>query len=215
MKPKLVIFDLDGTVLDTFQDLTDAMNRVLARHGYPQHTPAAIRSFVGSGIRNLVDRAVPPELPEAQREQVYRAFLADYFPNCANGTKPYPGIPELLDSLRARGIHTAIHSNKAHPAARLLCEKFFPGRIELCLGAREGVPKKPHPQGVEEILAHFALPPEACVYVGDSDVDGQTAKNAGIRALIVTWGFRDRAFLEAQLPGQQLVDSVEVLQSLL
>ncbi len=209
----MVIFDLDGTLLDTLEDLADAVNFALACGGYPGHTLEEIRGFVGNGIRNLVERAVPAGLSREQVEQVYGDFMDFYPRNCANKTAPYPGIPELLEELHRRGIPTAVNSNKADALSNFLCQRYFGDTVGYCLGAVEGMPRKPAPDGVRRILEHFGA--TEAIYVGDSEVDARTARNAGLKAILVTWGFRDKAFLQTQMEGLWLIDSVDELRNIL
>ncbi len=193
---KLVIFDMDGTTLDTLEDLADSMNYVLNSNGYPLHTLDEIRSYVGNGIRKLVERAVPKDSSVEEIEEVHKQFVEYYPKHCAIKTKPYAGIPELLATLQERGVHTAVNSNKDDGAVKLLAEQYFGNLLEYSLGTLPDVPKKPAPDGVLCIMEHFNVNREETVYVGDSEVDVQTAKNAGVDAILVDWGFRDRAVLE-------------------
>ncbi len=195
-KLKLVIFDLDGTLLDTLQDLTDAVNHALTEHHFPTHSLENVRSFVGNGIRKLVERAVPPGTKSEYADDVYRSFMAYYPAHCADATKPYPGITELLKALKEEGIHVAVNSNKSDAEARKLVAHYFGDLIQCCAGTLENVPKKPAPDGARHIMAHFRVSPGETLYVGDSEVDAQTALNAHAGSILVDWGFRDRAFLE-------------------
>jgi len=195
MSIKLMIFDLDGTILDTLEDLYLSTNYALRENSFPERTIDEIRQFVGNGIPRLIERAVPPETSEQQRMQVYHLFM-DYYPaHCADNTKPYPGIPELLKQLRERHIRTAVNTNKADNAAQILCKDYFPGLFDIVMGSREGLPKKPAPDAVSIIMHKLEIPQEQTLYIGDSDVDIATARNAGIPCINAEWGFRDREFL--------------------
>lgn len=196
MHKQLVIFDLDGTLLDTLDDLADAVNWALEQEQLPRRTREEVRAFVGNGIRNLIERAVPAGTEAAQTDRVFAGFKARYAGHCADKTRPYPGILELLARLRAEGIRTAVVSNKADFAVQTLCRDYFPGLVDCAVGERAGIPKKPAPDSVQEVLRALEIPREQAVYVGDSDVDVLTARNAGMDGILVLWGFRDRQTLE-------------------
>lgn len=194
-----VIFDLDGTLLDTLDDLMDAVNYALARMGWPARTREEIRQFVGNGVALLMERSVPDgTAPEATAKAL--AIFKDYYElHKQDKTAPYPGIPELLKSLREKGYRLAVVSNKFDTAVKGLMEDYFPGLLHAAAGENEagGVPKKPAPAMVLRVLEELGVAPERAVYVGDSDVDLQTAVNAGLPCISVTWGFRERDFLTA------------------
>ncbi len=196
-----VVFDLDGTLLNTAEDLRGAVNHTMSAFGCPPRTVEEVRLFAGNGIRKLVERS----LPEAKRtadtvERAYRTFCDYYALHTAEKTVPYPGVPALLSLLSGGGLRLAVVSNKAEFAVRSLCEKFFPGVFSAVVGAREGSPKKPDPSGVLAALEKLGVEPCGGLYVGDSDVDGETAKNAGMDCVLVSWGFRERGLLEAMHP---------------
>lgn len=214
MAYRLLLFDMDGTILNTLTDLTDSLNRALALCGLPPHSEKAVRSFVGDGIPKLVERGVPAGSDEEIVKAVLAAFHADYSRHCADRTQPYPGIPELLRRLRAAGYTLAVLSNKADYAVAELCRRYFPSLFDLAIGQREGVPKKPHPAGVERALRETGCPPNEAVLIGDSDVDVQTAKNARIDCFAVEWGFRDRPVLEAA-GADRIFSSVAALEQAL
>lgn len=197
MKYDLVIFDLDGTILDTLEDLCDSVNYALGRLGFPERTLAEVRTFVGNGIRKLVERSLPRNCDEKIVEEMLAVHKEYYGAHCADKTKPYEGIKELLGELKARGIKLAVLSNKPDYAVKILCGDYFPGMFDAAYGFREGIARKPSPEGVEGVLEELCVPREKAVYVGDSEVDVQTAKNAGLNMMIVEWGFRDREFLLA------------------
>ena len=196
MRKQLAIFDLDGTLLDTLDDLADAVNWALEQEGLPQRTREEVRAFVGNGIRSLIERAVPAGTAAAQTDRVFAAFKARYADHCADRTRPYPGIPELLAWLRAEGLRTAVVSNKADFAVQTLCRDYFPGLVDCAVGERAGIPKKPAPDSVLEVLRTLKIPKEQAIYIGDSEVDVVTARNAGMDGILVLWGFRDRQTLE-------------------
>ena len=194
---RLAIFDLDGTVLDTLDDLADSVNAVLPANGYPTHTKQTVCSFVGNGIKKLIERAVPNGIAVAEVARVLSAFEAYYALHCADKTAPYEGISEMLASLRAAGVKTAVLSNKADFATQALCHEYFPGVFDVVAGEREkeGIPKKPAPDALFAIMKQCGATAADTVYIGDSDVDILTAANAGVDAILVSWGFRDEAFL--------------------
>lgn len=197
MNTELVIFDLDGTLLDTIGDLAVACNAALAARGLPQHTYRAYCHFVGNGIMRLVERALPEPLRTPETVAAVRADFVKYYTEHIDAlTRPYEGIPELLAELVQRGVRLAVASNKFQAGTAKLVRIFFPHiPFAAVLGQREGVPLKPHPAVVEQILLKTGTPGERVLFVGDSGVDVQTAAAAGVRSAGVTWGFRDRAEL--------------------
>lgn len=203
----LVIFDLDGTLLDTIGDLAVACNAVLALRGLPQHTYDEYCRFVGNGIMRLVERALPEELRTPDTVAAVRADFVKYYTEHIDiHTKPYAGIPELVAGLARRGVRMAVASNKFQAGTEKLVCLFFPDvAFAAVLGQRVGVPLKPDPAVVEEILALTGVAKGRVLYVGDSGVDMQTAAAAGVRSVGVTWGFRERRELE-QTGAQHIVD---------
>ena len=195
MQYQLVIFDLDGTILNTLEDLYFSVNHALQKSGFALRTLEEVRQFVGNGIRKLIERAVPSGCSENQINQVHADFTAYYAVHCADHTRPYEGISELLSTLRKTGIKTAVVSNKADYAVQILCQDYFPGLFDAITGEREGIRRKPAPDSVLSILNALQISPQQAIYVGDSDVDIQTAKNAGLACISVCWGFRDKEFL--------------------
>ena len=191
-----VIFDLDGTILNTLPDLAAAVNHALKTHGLPLRTEAEVCAFVGNGILNLIRRAVPEGCDEELTLSVFDTFKEFYKNNSCNATCPYSGIPELLEKLKAKGVKLGVVSNKAHFATVDICERYFPAIFDVVLGEREseGVPKKPAPDGVFDAVAQLSA--KHAVYVGDSEVDIETAKNSALSCIAVTWGFRGREILE-------------------
>ncbi len=216
MRTDLVIFDLDGTLLDTIGDLAVACNAMLALRGLPEHSYADYRGFVGNGILRLVERALPEELRTPEYVAAARTdFVAYYIDRIDLHTVPYAGISELLDALMQRGIRLAVASNKFHAGTEKLVRRFFSGvSFDVVLGQRPDVPLKPDPTIVEEILDLTAVPRERVLYVGDSGIDMQTAAAARIRSVGVTWGFRSREELQ-QAGAGVLVDRSEELLRLL
>ena len=195
---KVFIFDLDGTLLDTLQDLADSVNYALRQYQMPEHSTDDIRRFVGNGVRLLMERAVPQGAENPRFEAVFDCFRQYYMQHSLDTTRPYDGILETIHELKARGCRMAVVSNKMMAATQELVRHFFP-EIEVAIGEHEaaGIRKKPAPDTVYEALRQLGVTKEEAVYVGDSDVDFNTARNAGLPCISVLWGFRDRAFLEA------------------
>ncbi len=210
MKYQLAIFDLDGTILDTLEDLTDGVNYALTECGYPVRTIDEVRSFVGNGIRRLIERALPSGTPEAEIDHVHGIFSPYYRAHCDVKTRPYDGIPEMLRMLRESGIRTAVLSNKADFAVQPLVRQYFGGLFDLAFGERDGIPRKPAPDAVFEILAQLGVEKSQAVYIGDSNVDVETARNAGLDCICVDWGFRDRAQLR-DAGAEQIVSAPQEL----
>ena len=196
-----VIFDLDGTLLDTIQDLATAANLVCAKHGWPTFTVDEYKRKVGNGVPKLVERYMPAGLTAAD-PALYRQAIEEqrafYQEPKRDTTAPYPGIPEALEALRAGGVHLGVLSNKDHGAVQPLVEEYFPaGLFEAAQGLTPAFAPKPDPAVTRALLAHLDADPASTLYVGDSDVDVFTGHNAGMRACGVAWGFRGRAELEA------------------
>ncbi len=192
---KAAIFDLDGTLLDTLDDLADSANHALGICGYPLCSRMEIRAFVGNGVKKLIDRCLPNE-NEQERSRVLEIFKEHYIGNMTNKTAPYPGITEALTKLREEGYSLAIVSNKFDAAVKNLSKLYFDGVIEVAIGESDTVRKKPAPDSVFRAMELLGADPEESVYIGDSDVDVKTAHNAGLPCVGVTWGFRDRDVLE-------------------
>lgn len=215
MRYDLIIFDLDGTLLNTIGDLAEAANVMLRKRNLPQHTYEEYCTFVGNGIMRLVERALPEELRTAESVAAARQdFLSYYIDHIDRKTKPYEGIVQLLGNLQAAGVSLAVASNKFQAGTGELIHRFFPeiGWVAV-YGQRPDVPLKPDPAVVEEILSGVNIPRERVLYVGDSGVDIETAHRAGIKAVGVTWGFRSRSELEAA-GADQIVDRAEEILSL-
>lgn len=194
---KAVIFDLDGTLLNTLDDLADSTNYALSRFGYPTRTIDEVRQFVGNGVAKLIERAIPEGKNNPNFEKCLAIFKENYAQNMYNKTAPYNGIIEMLSNLKSKGIKIAVVSNKFDLAVKELCKKYFEGFIDFAAGENEaqGIKKKPAPDTVISVLNEFNFAPEDAVYVGDSDVDIMTAKNSKMPCISVTWGFRDEKFL--------------------
>ena len=214
MNPKLVIFDLDGTLLDTINDLGEAVNHALKLRGLPVHSLEEITKMVGHGVRNLIMQALPAELRDdtATMDAVLADFTEYYFAHIDTYTQPYLGIPELITTLHRNGILLAVASNKFQAGTEYLIKEFFPGiPFVAVLGNRPGFPLKPDPEIVGEVLRKAGINKEEAVMVGDSPTDMRTAANGGIRGIAVGWGYRDMRDVE----GITIVETVEELQKLL
>lgn len=193
---KACIFDLDGTLLDSLDDLTDSINEALTDHGYSTHRREVIASYMGNGMGKLVERSLPKNASELEKEDVLHTFKDIYNLKKDDKTCPYPGILDLLETLQLSGIRCAILSNKTDQAVKELAEKYFPGVFVEAIGQREGIPLKPHPQSLTSLINHLGLEKDEVVYLGDTEVDMETAQLAGVRALAVLWGFRSKEALE-------------------
>lgn len=197
MKYKVAIFDMDGTILNTLEDLCDTMNYCLKKYHMPERSIDEVRSFVGNGIRKLVERAVAENTDSKQIDEIFTVFMDYYKDHCAIKTRPYDGIAEVIQKLRKQGIKTAVVSNKADAAVKDLCDDYFPGLFDFSVGDKEGQRRKPYPDGVFSVMEHFEVTREDVVYIGDSDVDYQTARNADVDVIMVGWGFRSVEFLKS------------------
>ena len=195
MKYEAVLFDMDGTLLDTLEDLRDGVNVVLERRGYPQHTLEEIRDYVGNGAGVLIRRALPEGTAEAEISEVLEEYKEWYRIHYCTKTRPYPGVVELLEKLAAEGVKMAVVSNKPDAVTKELAKKFFPGLPAF--GQQDDVPRKPEPQMVWNALETLGVRRERACYVGDSEVDVATAKNAGLPIAAVDWGFRTGEQLRA------------------
>ena len=215
MSYKAVIFDLDGTILDTLQDLANSVNHALRTHGYPERTLDEVRGFIGNGIRVLMRRSCPADISEAAQEEALATFRVHYDAHCKDFTGPYGGIHDLLAALKERGIRTAVVSNKIEPAVIVLCDEHFPGQFEYMVGNRPDLAPKPSPDSVNEVIGKMGLDKQDIVYIGDTEVDIQTADNAGIDCIGVDWGFRDGDYLR-DLGAKYIVNTpMEVLDIVL
>jgi len=189
------IFDLDGTLLNTLSDLREATNHALRKNSLPERSLDEVRRFVGNGVRLLIERAVPQNTTAEQTDQVFEDFRQYYLIHSMDTTAPYDGIIPMLAELSRRGKRMAVVSNKLHEATNELVSHFFGQYISVAIGESKGVRRKPAPDTVEEALRCLGVDKESAVYVGDSDVDLQTARNSGLPCISVLWGFRDRDFL--------------------
>ena len=196
MEYTTIIWDLDGTLMDTLQDLWLSTNHALKVYGMKERTFEEVRSFVGNGVRKLIERAVPDGENNPQFEEVFAEFKRHYMVHCKDNTGLYPGIAATLRELKARGMRMAIVSNKLQAGVTELHREWFADTIEVAIGEREGMARKPAPDMVETALRELGVGKENAVYIGDSDVDLATARNAGLPCISVLWGFRDRDFLE-------------------
>jgi phosphoglycolate phosphatase len=213
-RPAAVIFDLDGTLADSLGDIAGAMNRTLARHGFPVHPPEAYRAFVGEGVRKLVERALPPEA-EAQREEILRTYQADYDEHLLDVTRLFPQMVEVLDRLQSAGVSLGVLSNKTEGPTRRLVDAICPTwHFGAVFGERPGVPRKPDPASALELADALSVPPERVALVGDTSVDMLTARAAGMRPVGVLWGFRPQEILasgaEAARSGAELAELLGV-----
>lgn len=197
-----VLFDLDGTLLNTLEDLTGAVNRALRESGYPERTQDEVRSFVGNGVGMLIRRALPTAADgdEEAYQETLQAFKSYYQRHNNDATTPYDGVMEMLDALRGAGVRLAIVSNKNDPNVQALTHDYFGRYISLAVGEREGVRPKPHPDTVLEVMRQWRADPARTLYVGDSGVDIQTARNAGVDCASVTWGFCGEEALKKGAP---------------
>jgi len=205
LKYDLIVFDMDGTILDTLEDLTDSMNHVLTEYGYPERSIEEIRSFVGNGLYNLVRLAIPAKalsfLGEKSEEHIQEvlASMKTYYGEHNNiKTRPYDGIVNLIRALRAKGYKTAVVSNKIDSGVQALCELHFKGLFDVAIGEKDGIDRKPAPDMVYAALDVLGVSKDRAVYVGDSEVDITTAKNSGLDMIAVGWGFRGEEFLRSR-----------------
>ncbi len=206
-----IIFDMDGTVLNTLDDLTVSMNYVMDKFGFPPHSKEDYRHAFGNGIRYALEETVPKETTSEVIDRMIPVFKEHYDVHCLDRTKPYDGISELMKQLKERGYKLAIVSNKIDSAVKELNERFFDGLVEVAIGEKQGIKRKPAPDTVFEALKELGSKAENAVYVGDSEVDYETAKNSSLPCISVLWGFRDKAYLEkkgasifAEAPGDIL-----------
>lgn len=198
MKRNILIFDLDGTLLNTLEDLADSTNFALKEFNYPQKTIKQVCNYVGNGVAKLIERAIPDGRNNPDFDKCLAVFKENYSQNMYNKTGPYLGIIEMLSELRAKGCKVAVVSNKFDAAVKELCRKYFPNLIDVAIGENEaaGIKKKPAPDTVLEVVKEFGASVDNCIYIGDSDVDIMTAKNSNMPCISVTWGFRNLEFLK-------------------
>lgn len=214
MKYKLAIFDMDGTILDTLLDLANAVNYALVEANLPQRTLTEIRSYLGNGMLNLIRLSAPEGSSAEELAALKETFTTYYKAHCSENTKPYSGIVELIEELRAAGVKTAVVSNKPDFGVQLLAKEHFPTSFDTAVGERTGIAKKPAPDSVNEVLKELNIERQEAVYIGDSEVDIATARNAGMDGVIVTWGFRDEPYLIEE-KAQILVHNMKELREAL
>ena len=206
-----VIFDLDGTLLNTLEDLADAVNAVMRAHAYPERTLDEVRRFVGNGIRRLMEQAVPEDVEGDLFEQVFEEFRSYYTEHCQIKTRAYEGVMELLKMLAERDYVMAIVSNKNHAAVCELNEIYFKEFISVAIGQKDGIRKKPAPDTVWQALKELGKESSSAIYVGDSEVDFMTAENSGMDCVLVTWGFRTEEELVDCTPKAWIQSPEELL----
>lgn len=194
---KLIIFDMDGTLLNTLPDLTESANKTFLKFGFKQRSSEEIKSFIGDGVVQFIERAIPDGQNNPHFQECLELFKDTYSKNISNKTIPYDGIIDLLNNLKNSGCKIAIASNKYDSAVKELTVKYFDKLIDISVGedALNGINKKPAPDMTYKIMQELKIPKDSVVYVGDSEVDIQTAKNSNIPCISVTWGYKDRDFL--------------------
>lgn len=192
---KLIIFDLDGTLLCTLDDLTNSVNYALKQFGYPTKTVDEVRSFVGNGVQWLLKLSMPEDVSDNDFKKCFAFFKRHYAENCCVLTQPYSGIVEVLKMLKQKGIKIGVVSNKFQLAAEEVCDHYFKGLYDIVIGESEDCCRKPAPDGINKICKEFNIDKKDIVLFGDSEVDIKTAENAGIDCVSVLWGFRDKDFL--------------------
>ncbi|MBK1881374.1 HAD-IA family hydrolase [Luteolibacter pohnpeiensis] len=208
---RALIFDLDGTLVDSLPGITASVNHALHHAGFSSHTESAVRGFIGNGSRILIERAVPSGTSTSVIDQVEAEFKRHYDANWPLGTSPYPGIPELLAGLKSKGHPLAVLSNKPEPFTLAIVNALFPNAgFSAIVGQRNGIPHKPDPRGALEIAAEIAIPAENCVLIGDSTIDIQTARAAKMTSIAVGWGYHDAERLHQERPDH-FVQSIDEL----
>ena len=211
---KMVIFDLDGTLLDTLDDLCNSVNYSLRTNNFPERSLAEVRTFVGNGIRLLIERSVPEGTSKELIDKTFECFKTYYAVQCNDKTKTYPGVMDMLKELKKNGYKIAVLSNKAQYAVTKLCDIYFNNLLDDAVGARENVAKKPSPDALYICAENNNINLNNVIYVGDSDVDVATANNAGVKGIAVTWGFRSRELL-IKCGAENLADNTDELLQIL
>ncbi len=214
MKYDLAIFDLDGTILDTIQDLTNAVNHTLELFEMPIRTTDEIASFLGNGSKHLIKESAPTGVNNEILTKLHNEYSIYYKEHCSIKTAPYIGIIEVLKKLRAANIKTAVISNKPDYGVQILCKEHFDGLFDIVLGEKTNIPKKPSPESVNLVVKELNSTNDKTIYIGDSEVDIQTAKNAGTSCISVTWGFRNESFLlenGAKLIARKPMDILNII----
>ena len=196
MKINTIIFDLDGTLLNTLEDLHACFNHAIQTYGYPTRSLEEIKSFVGNGIKKAIERALPYKIADEELEKIVEYFRQYYKEHMLELTKPYEGILELLEELKKRNYKLAVVSNKYDDAVKDLVRNYFGEFIDVAIGEGYGVRKKPEADGVLKAINELGVKIENCIYIGDSDVDIKTAQNVGVPCISVLWGFREESFLK-------------------
>jgi len=214
MKYKAAIFDLDGTLLNTLDDIADSVNAMLRMYSFPQRTLDEVRAFVGNGARNLIVKSLPGGVSPSLVDECLSAYAALYSENMSNKTRPYDGILDLLRKLRQNGMKIAVCSNKGDENVKELCFENFGGLVDAASGETPGINKKPAPDSVFKAIEALGADPREVVYIGDSEVDVVTAKNAGLSFIGVSWGYRDKADLQAE-GAETIADTPDELLALL
>jgi len=209
-KRNTIIFDMDGTLLNTLDDIADSLNYSLKKCGYPVHEVNDIRKMIGGGASILLERAAPKNLPGEQMEELKTVFLGHYFKNANNKTDLYDGIRPLVSRLKDEGFQMGIVSNKGDKAVKELSDFYFQDQMVMALGERPDITRKPAPDALLLAMDMLGVTNEECIYIGDSEVDAQFSINAGVPCIIVTWGFRDREELALVNPDA-IVDTVDEL----
>lgn len=212
---KYIIFDMDGTLLDSLKDLQNTLNHCFRKVGFPERNYEEVRSFVGNGLRKLIERAVPQGITDEKVDEILARFKEYYMVHCADFTAPYEGIMDMLAKLKEAGYKMAIVSNKADEVLKVLNRQFFGDYIDVAIGERAGMNKKPAPDLVWLAMEQLGATKENTVYVGDSEVDYQTAVNSELKCISVLWGFRDKDFLEecgAKCFANEPIDVVKILE---
>ncbi len=207
-----VIFDLDGTLLDTLDDLYASVNASLRKNGFPERTRKEVRSFLGNGLLRLIELSVPEGTDVEKTEQVCADFREHYLKHCEDRTRPFDGMMEVLEKLQEKGIRMAIVSNKPDAAVKELANKYFAEVLTTAIGERKGVKRKPEPDSVLEAMRILGAEKESTLYVGDSEVDRETAKNAGVPCVLVTWGFREEELLRSLEPEFLIHEPGKILE---
>ena len=205
---KNIFFDLDGTLINSIYDLHDSVNYILNKYGYKERSLEEINSFVGNGLKKLLLLSLPEKRDDF--DLIYNDFSNYYFTHCCIKTKPYDGIIEVLKKLKSKGIKLAVITNKPQNAAQEICEEFFNGLFDVVTGEKEGIARKPEPEMVEITLKKLNAQKSETLYVGDSEVDILTGKNAGLKVLSVSYGFRDKTYLKSQGAGDIVDNTVDI-----
>lgn len=209
-----ILFDLDGTLLNTLDDIWASVNYSLAQNGYPLRSKEEIRSYLGNGAKVLIEKSLPSESRKEAAEKVLNIFRSFYLPHAMDTTSPYQGVPDLLRALKKRGYKTAIVSNKPDTAVQELYQTFFASLIDVAIGELPEIRRKPCPDMLLKAMSQLGSTSEECIYVGDSEVDYQTACNIGLPCVSVSWGFRNRSYLES-IGASPIIDSPDELLSLI